>query len=73
MILDNPNELFLVKEARLWLLQDGENELQTDNLCANDIVADLLISLRFLLTLDGEFDDGSENKNCILQGRLSFI
>lgn len=52
MVLDDPDELFLVQEARLWFLEDSQDELETNDLGADHVVADLLIGLWLLLSLN---------------------
>ncbi len=57
MILDNPDELFLLQEAGLWLLKDGQDEFEADDLRPDHIVTYLLVAFWLLLTLDRELDD----------------
>lgn len=52
MVLDNPDELLFMQEARLRFLQNSKNELKADDLSPDHIVANLLVSLGFFLPLD---------------------
>ncbi len=57
MILDNPDELFLLQEAGLWLLKDGQDEFEADDLRPDHVVTYLFVAFWLLLALYGELDD----------------
>lgn len=57
MVLDDPDELLFRQKACLRLLEDCQNEFETDDLRPDHVVADLLVSLRFLLAFDRKLDD----------------
>ena len=44
MVLDDSDELFLGQEAWLWLLKDGQDELKSDDLRTDHVVADLFVT-----------------------------
>ena len=73
MVFDDPNELFLSQEAWLWLLKDGQDELKTDDLRSDHVVADLFVTFWLFLAFDRKLDDGAEDKDSVLQGRLSLF
>ena len=53
VVLDDPDELFLGQEAWLWLLKDGQNELKSDDLRTDHVVADLFVTFWLFLAFDG--------------------
>ena len=57
MVLEDPDELLFRQKACLRLLEDCQNEFETDDLRPDHVVAYLLVSLRFLLAFDRKLDD----------------
>ena len=53
VVLNDPNELLLLEEARLRLLEDGQDQLKTDYLRPYHVVADLLVTLWLFLPFNG--------------------
>ena len=73
VVLNDPNELLLLEEARLRLLEDGQDQLKTDYLRPYHVVADLLVTLWLFLPFNGQLDNAAEDKNGILKSCLSFF
>ena len=56
-ILDNLHKNFLLKKTLLRFFKDGQNELKTDNLRANHIIANLFVTFRFPVSLHTQLDN----------------
>ena len=52
VVLDDPDKLFLGQEAWFWLLKDGQDELKSDDLRTNYVIADLFVTFWLLLAFD---------------------
>lgn len=57
VVLDDPDELLFRQKACLGLLEDCQNEFETDDLCPDHVVTHLLVSLGLFLAFDRKLDD----------------
>ena len=67
------NESFHGQERLLGLLENRLNEFQADNLGPDHVVADLLVVLLLVLTLNTQLDNAFEYQNGVVECALGLI
>ena len=65
-VLDDLNECLHGEEGLLGLLEDGQDELESNDLCSNHVVADLVVVFLLVFTFYTELDYAFKHENCVI-------